>query len=131
MHDIAASNPGCVREPIFDPKVCGFSSVDEVNCIPLNGCGSDAIFPIMLLYIMITPMVFVKLIVGVVVDGFEDFEKTDSSISLEELFSFNKIWLKFDPRATQLLPQSKIKDLIRDLPGTFVSTNLLLINFSL
>ncbi|GMF14725.1 unnamed protein product [Phytophthora lilii] len=38
MHDFASSPEGCVDDPLYDPKMCGFSDSDD--CTPLNGCGN-------------------------------------------------------------------------------------------
>lgn len=46
MHDMAAEREDCVTDPDYDPDMCGFS--DRPNCVPLNGCGSWAIFPYMI-----------------------------------------------------------------------------------
>lgn len=46
MYDMVAEREGCETDPVYDPNMCGF--VDRENCIPLNGCGSKAIFPYMI-----------------------------------------------------------------------------------
>lgn len=48
MYDMVAERPGCISDPVYDENMCGFT--DRENCIPLNGCGSKAIFPFMIRY---------------------------------------------------------------------------------
>lgn len=46
MYDMATSRENCVADPDYDPDMCGFSN--NPGCIPLNGCGSWAIYPFMI-----------------------------------------------------------------------------------
>ena len=50
MHDMTHKAEGCVESAAmeYDPEMCGYS--DHPGCVPLNGCGSTAAIPFMLMF---------------------------------------------------------------------------------
>eukprot|EP00752_Nemacystus_decipiens_P001936 g1865.t1 len=102
MYDLAADRDGCVKDPEYDPDVCGFTS--HANCVPLNGCGSWSIFPYMISFTFIITFVFLNLFIGVILDGFGTAkEESEGFITQEDFSRFADHWAKFDPHATCLM----------------------------
>jgi hypothetical protein len=56
-----------VVDPDYDPDYCGFN--DFPGCIPLNGCGSIAMFPFLLSFILVVSFIFCNLFISVVLEG--------------------------------------------------------------
>lgn len=50
MWNIYKDVPGCVKNPSYDPDVCGFNPTHY--CMPLMGCGSVSIVPFLLVYMV-------------------------------------------------------------------------------
>jgi voltage-dependent calcium channel L type alpha-1D len=69
MYNAAEKLPGCNPDPSFDPEMCGFR--DRPGCVPLDGCGSDAITPYLYSFCMIVFFVALNLVVGVILDAFQ------------------------------------------------------------
>lgn len=67
MYDAAHKTKECVPDPDYDPRYCGFS--DHPNCIPLNGCGDVAIFPFLLIFVLLVGFVAFNLFVSIVLQG--------------------------------------------------------------
>lgn len=71
MYDVAHAGKGdCVSDPEYNVNMCGFA--DRPGCLPLNGCGSDAIYLYLYSFIMVAFFVSLNLFVGVILDAFQN-----------------------------------------------------------
>ena len=113
MHDAAHHKTGCIVNPNYDPSYCGYS--DHPGCIPLNGCGSTAIYPYLTSFVIVIGCVFFNLFISMVIDGCQEGFSADKSVKTEDLFRFQKMWAKFDPDATCLIGKLKLIELIKML----------------
>lgn len=113
MYDASHHKKNCVVDPPYDPRYCGFS--DHVGCLPLNGCGDLAIFPFVLIYVLLMGFVAFNLFVSTVLRGFEEEVGNSRTMRTEYLFKFVSQWSQFDPLATCLLKSSKLKSFVANL----------------
>jgi hypothetical protein len=113
MHDASHQYPDCVVDPPFNVSYCGFSASD--NCIPLNGCGTSAIFPFIVSFVLIVSLVVLNLIVAIVLDTYDEIMSEDNIISTDKLTEYLRVWSTFDPEATKLLETYKVPTFLKTL----------------
>merc|ERR1711871_617035 len=113
MYDASSRLEGCVRDPEYDPDMCGFN--DKVGCKDLNGCGNIAIFPYLLSFTFFVSMVLFNLFVGVIIEGFQAANDSTKSLKNEDYVKFCEHWAKFDPEATCFLSVENFEEFVATL----------------
>ena len=113
MHDGARSMPGCVEDPPYNSSYCGFN--DQVGCIPLNGCGSSAMFPFMISFTLIITFVFLNLFIGVILEGFQNADESAKAVKPEDFLKFAEHWATYDPFATCYITVYQLEDFVQTL----------------
>ncbi|CAM9558144.1 unnamed protein product [Chrysoparadoxa australica] len=114
MHDMSTSLPGCVADPPYDPDVCGFSS--SPGCTPLNGCGSRAIYPFLISFTFTVTFVFLNLLIGIILDGFQTASKSsEEPITRKDYERFGELWSSIDTEATGYIPAAELPDFLKAL----------------
>ena len=115
MHDVSHDSEGCVDDPQYDPKYCGFN--DSPGCIPLKGCGNMGIYPFLMIFIMTIFLVFLNIFVGIVV--FEWKNVKHAPIKKSDLDIFTAHWQKYDPHAIGYIDFLLLEEFVRTLPCPF------------
>ena len=92
---------------------CGFN--DEPGCLPLNGCGSFAIYPFVLSYVFMISLVILNLFVGVVLHTYQETADTSNIIRPAHLLAYKELWSTYDPDATLLIKYTFLPEFIRKL----------------
>ncbi|EGZ10885.1 hypothetical protein PHYSODRAFT_337659 [Phytophthora sojae] len=112
MYDLAASSPGCVSDPPYDPRMCGFS--DAEDCVPLSGCGNPVAYIFFCSFTLIVAYVMLNLTVAVVLESFATSqEEEEESILVPELLEgFQYKWAALDPTATGFIRVDKMLPLV-------------------
>jgi hypothetical protein len=67
--DEGSSSSSCVATPEYDKDMCGYTN--RPGCIPLNGCGTDAVYPYLYSFCIVVTFVALNLFVGVIIDAFK------------------------------------------------------------
>ncbi|KAF0708155.1 hypothetical protein As57867_006420, partial [Aphanomyces stellatus] len=80
--------------------MCGFN--DAAGCIPLDGCGSWLIVPIMYIFYLVIGFIAINLFSAIVVDAVAD-SGTDGPINVMTLSDFSDRWAQFDPSGSGLI----------------------------
>ena len=113
MYDTARKSDDCVNDPEYDSDYCGFN--DRTGCIPLNGCGSIAIFPYMLSFTIIITFVFLNLFIGVILEGFSSADDSGKAVKPEDFIRFADHWANYDPEATCYITVDQLEDFVQTL----------------
>jgi voltage-dependent calcium channel L type alpha-1D len=113
MYDVASKRPGCVDDPEYDSDYCGFN--DHPGCLPLNGCGSVAIFPFMLSFTIIITFVFLNLFIGVILEGFSSADDSGKAVKPEDFIKFADHWSQYDPDATCYITVDQLEHFVQTL----------------
>ena len=113
MHDGARNNPGCVVDPVYNSSFCGFN--DQIGCIPLNGCGSTAMFPFMISFTLLITFVFLNLFIGVILEGFQNADESAKAVKPEDFIKFAEQWAMYDPFATCYITIFQLEDFVQTL----------------
>ena len=113
MYDISKKTPGCVHDPKYDSAYCGFN--DSPNCLPLNGCGSVAVFPIMILFIIVTTLIILSVYISVIISNYSSL--TTAPIHPQNFELFAEYWADFDPNATCYIDYAMLYPLVFILPA--------------
>ena len=113
MHDGARKMPGCVVDPEYNSSYCGFN--DQVGCIPLNGCGSDAMYPFMISFTLLITFVFLNLFIGVILEGFQNADESAKAVKPEDFLKFAEHWAIYDPFATCYITIYQLEDFVQTL----------------
>ncbi|GMF38767.1 unnamed protein product [Phytophthora fragariaefolia] len=116
MYDLASSTPGCVSDPPYDPRMCGFS--DAEDCVPLNGCGNPVAYIFFCPFTLVVAYVMLNLTVAVVLEGFASSqqEDTDDSILVPELLEeFQYKWAEIDSMATGYIGVDKMLEFVNSV----------------
>ena len=66
--------------------MCGF--VDKPGCAPLDGCGSEAIFPFLYTFCMVVFFVALNLFVGVILDAFQNASDGGRVFNVQDMERF-------------------------------------------
>lgn len=111
MYDLSKKPEGCVEDPQFDPKYCGFNDVDD--CIPLNGCGGAAAIPFFMVAIFLINFVFLSVFISVIISSYND--ANENAIRPEEFQAFAKHWAIFDPEASCYIAVSEMEEFTKTL----------------
>jgi len=113
MHDGARNMPNCVTDPPYNSSYCGFN--DQVGCIPLNGCGSSAMFPFMISFTLLITFVFLNLFIGVILEGFQNADESAKAVKPEDFLKFADHWATYDPFATCYITVYQLEDFVQTL----------------
>ena len=113
MYDISKNTPGCVYDPPYNSAYCGFN--DAPGCVPLNGCGSVAAFPIIVLFMIITTLVILSVYISVIISNYSSL--TTVPIHPQHFDTFAEYWADFDPDATCYIHYSMLYPLVFMLPA--------------
>ncbi|KAG7392060.1 hypothetical protein PHYBOEH_006501 [Phytophthora boehmeriae] len=98
MYELA-NQENCVPDPPYDPKACGFSS--DVDCTPLNGCGSPVAFVYLYSFTLLVTFILLNIFIAVILEGFAIEKDREDGVLLPHHYeSFAKNWSEFDPEAT-------------------------------
>ena len=98
-------------DPPYNASYCGFN--DAPGCLPLNGCGVISVFPLLILFTMVTTFVGLNLFVGVVLSEFENL--THAEVSSDDLNKFAALWVHYDPKATYYMDVRDVEHLVANL----------------
>eukprot|EP01036_Dinobryon_divergens_P034075 gene34075-44028_t len=112
MYDISKNTPGCVYDPPYNSAYCGFN--DAPGCVPLNGCGSVAAFPIIILFMIITTLVILSVYISVIISNYSSL--TTVPIHPQHFDTFAEYWADFDPDATCYIDYAMLYPLVFILP---------------
>lgn len=115
MYDYAHKAPGCVIDPPYDPNMCGFN--DFPGCTPLNGCGSDGIFPFISIFYVLTAYCLLNVFVGVILTEFGIMDSLN--LSADELELFIQHWMEYDHFATCTIPVEMLEE-VRNCDVTII-----------
>eukprot|EP01038_Epipyxis_sp_PR26KG_P008941 gene8941-12057_t len=96
MMDLSKKQSGCVDDPSYDSRYCGFS--DHEGCMPLNGCGSSVAIPVMIFYIILVTFILLSVFVSIIISNYKNAQ-AESSINVDDLRKFASHWSEFDPKA--------------------------------
>jgi voltage-dependent calcium channel L type alpha-1D len=113
MHDGARHLDGCVVDPVYNASYCGFN--DQIGCIPLNGCGSMAMFPFMISFTLLITFVFLNLFIGVILEGFQNADESAKAVKPEDFLKFAEHWSTYDPFATCYITIFQLEDFVQTL----------------
>jgi hypothetical protein len=86
MYDASEKLPGCVPDPVYDANVCGFN--DRPGCLPLRGCGTDAMAPFLYTFCMVVFFVALNLFVGVILEAFQSASSTNHIFDVSDMERF-------------------------------------------
>ena len=112
MYDAAAKQSGCVVDPPYNASYCGFN--DAPGCIPLNGCGVDAVFPFFYVFMMVVWFVCLNLFVGVVLSEYQNF--TTVGLTYDQAEEFEKCWSQYcDVTNTYCMGVGKLENFVAKL----------------
>jgi len=111
MYDSAHQVDGCVDDPPFDSRYCGFN--DDDNCIPLNGCSDYSIIPYMVLYTIIINFVFLSVFISVILNNYQ--EANEGAIRPEDFEAFAEHWAEFDPEKTCYIDYDQLEEFVATL----------------
>jgi hypothetical protein len=86
MHEMA-NQEDCTPAPQYDAAVCGFNTnaADQLSCIPLDGCGSNASYVYFASFSILVTFVFVNLFVAVIIEAFADTPSYDADLDAEAI----------------------------------------------
>ncbi|CAM9376355.1 unnamed protein product, partial [Discosporangium mesarthrocarpum] len=103
MYDMSSDQDQCMDDPDYQEDMCGFNN--RPGCIPLDGCGNAAIFPLIYSsaysFTLTVTFVFMNLFIGVILDGFDAASANENDIiKPEDFHQLAEHWAEFDPHAT-------------------------------
>jgi len=111
MHDLATASPGCVDDPPYDPRMCGFNNVE--GCTPINGCGNPIAYAFFCSFTLLVTYVMLNLTIAVILEGFSlSHEEEEPLFDPELLAEFQAKWSEIDPKATGFVKVDKMLLLI-------------------
>jgi hypothetical protein len=142
MYQLAEPSDECVDDPPWQKEMCGFEGADETNCIPLNGCGTQAAYIYFATFVVLVGFVFLNLFVAVILEGFEDSsalnslksepadprephdegeDENDEGMEDTEEFEhsyrcFCDEWLVHDPRCHWIIDRKRLIELLVFVP---------------
>merc|ERR1711871_331298 len=96
MYAMGYQTEGCVKDPAWDPKFCGFEGYDELDCEPLNGCGVNVTFPYWIAFTCMVTFVVLNVFVAVILEAFEDSaDAEEAKLTDMQWEQFCKVWYQF------------------------------------
>jgi hypothetical protein len=113
MYDASQHQEGCRPDPEYDPAYCGFN--DAPGCIPLDGCGSIAMFTYLMSYVLVISMCTFNLFLGVVIDSFVFANDHKKIIKNDDFGRFAKHWATFDSDGTSFMDYSDLPKFVATL----------------
>ncbi|KAL4151848.1 hypothetical protein PRNP1_008785 [Phytophthora ramorum] len=76
----------------------------DVNCIPLNGCGSPVAFVYLYSFTLLVTFILLNIFIAVILEGFAKEKDRDDGVLLPQHYeAFAEKWSIFDPEATGFL----------------------------
>ncbi len=101
MYTMLEERDDCVSDPVYnEASPWCIDEKDYPNCTEINGCEAGySVFIFFYSFTLIVSYVILNLIVGVVLEGFENSNEGDI-LSLSDLQNFVKTWALFDPEAS-------------------------------
>jgi len=114
MYDTSEKLPGCIPDPPYDKDVCGFN--DGPGCLPLNGCGDQAIQPYLYSFCMVVFFVALNLFVGVILEAFQTAASKDKLFDVADMERFQARWGMYDGHATAFISTLDLLHLMQNMP---------------
>jgi len=114
MVDVAETRANCDSNLLYNESMCGFD--DHPGCTPLNGCGSDAIYPYLISFTIVVSMVIFNLFVGVILEGFGAANESNECLKSQDFKVFTKCWAKYDPNGGLFITIAQFEQFIATLP---------------
>lgn len=111
MYDLTKTPEGCVTDPPYDARYCGFNDADD--CEPLNGCGTESAIPFFLMCVFLINFVFLSVFISVIISSYND--ANENAIRPEEFQTFALHWALFDPEATCYIKVAELPEFTRTL----------------
>lgn len=101
MYTMLEERDDCESDPVYnEASPWCIDEKDYPNCTEINGCQAGySVFIYFYSFTLIVSYVILNLIVGVVLEGFENSSEGDI-LTQSDLESFVKTWSLFDPEAT-------------------------------
>lgn len=101
MYTMLEERDDCDSDPVYnEASPWCIDEKDYPNCTEINGCKAGySVFIFFYSFTLIVSYVILNLIVGVVLEGFENSNEGDI-LSLSDLQNFVKTWALFDPEAS-------------------------------
>ncbi|KAE9028177.1 hypothetical protein PF005_g2409 [Phytophthora fragariae] len=123
MYELA-NQEDCTSDPPYDPNSCGISS--DVDCIPLNGCGSPVAFIYLYSFTLLVTFILLNIFIAVILEGFAKEKDREDGVLLPQHYeAFVNSWSKFDPEATGFLEWHLLPSFLTTLePPMGLGTNL-------
>ncbi|KAL3673207.1 hypothetical protein V7S43_000930 [Phytophthora oleae] len=101
MYELA-NQDNCIPDPPYDPNSCGISS--DVDCVPLNGCGSPVAFVYLYSFTLLVTFILLNIFIAVILEGFAKEKDREDGVLLPQHYeTFANNWSTFDPEATGFL----------------------------
>ncbi|KAF1773904.1 Voltage-dependent channel, four helix bundle domain [Phytophthora cactorum] len=88
MYELA-NQEDCTPDPPYDPKSCGISS--EVDCVPLNGCGSPVAFVYLYSFTLLVTFILLNIFIAVILEGFAKEKDRQDGVLLPQHVFFNDV----------------------------------------
>lgn len=81
-----------------------------------TGCGSTSGVIYFMTYYFMVPLIFLNLFIAIILEGFEQTSKKESSaVQDEELDKFIKVWAKYDNEGTGIIRLIEFVPFLMDL----------------
>jgi hypothetical protein len=110
MYDTIFPRSDCVDDPVYNDDYCGFNN--KPGCIPLNGCGSNLIYPYLMSFTLFITVCLFNLFIGIVIDGFQEANDSKKTIKPDEFISFSNQWATFDQNASGFISMKDLGNLV-------------------
>ena len=117
MYSMLEERDNCDSNPAYDETSpwC-ISEKDYPTCTEINGCEAGfSVFLYFYSFNLIVSYVILNLVVGVVLEGFENSSEGDI-LQRADLDDFVKTWAQFDPEATCYINAADLQSFVTRLP---------------
>jgi hypothetical protein len=113
MYTLSEKTSGCEDDPAYNKHWCETNGYEE-NCVPVNGCGSWAVFPFFYSFTLTVTFVMLNLFIGIILDSFSDTKEV-GGLSPQDLEEFTRVWSVYDPEASGFIDVDHFDDLLQNL----------------
>ncbi|GMF43274.1 unnamed protein product [Phytophthora fragariaefolia] len=81
MYELA-NQDGCESDPPYNPRSCGIST--DIDCIPLNGCGSPVAFAYLYSFTLLVTFILLNIFIAVILEGFAKEKDREDGVLLPQ-----------------------------------------------
>jgi hypothetical protein len=119
--DLINSTFALDKSSTWDPRMCDMEASDPERCMALLSCSTSPVlaYCYFTTFTIITCFVMLNLFVAVLIDTFQEQKDAQQNdvLSDDKIDAFSKIWTKYDPDATEMMPVSRLHHFFADLPA--------------